>query len=74
MSSFIEGGGEFIDYRDPNNIFKTRNPNEWDKHLRETKATKSGYEPCAICNTVTQFTDLEYVKKPVCDNCKEDLK
>ena len=73
-TKFIEGAGEFIDYRDPNKIFKTKDPVEWDKHLRDTNATKTGTEPCAICSQPTQFENLKYSLKPVCDSCKEKLR
>ena len=70
----IEGGGEFIDYRNPKKIFKTTNPTEWDKHLRDTDAKISGTAPCAICNKPVQFEDMKYTSKPVCDSCKEELR
>jgi hypothetical protein len=72
--SFIEGGGEFIDYRNPKKIFKTKDPVEWDKHLRDTNATISGIAPCAICSQSVEFENLKYTAKPVCDSCKEELK
>lgn len=70
----IEGGGEFIDYRNPKKIFKTTNPVEWDKHLRDTNATISGTAPCAICARPVEFEELKYTAKPVCDSCKSELK
>ena len=73
-SPLIEGGGTFIDYRDPKKVFKTTDPKEWDQHLRDTKATISGSAPCAICNKVVEFEDLKYTSKPVCDSCKKELR
>lgn len=70
----IEGGGTFIDYRDPKKIFKTTNIEEWDKHLRETNATVDGTAPCAICNKVVEFKELKFGSKPICDSCKKELK
>lgn len=74
-SNFIEGAGEFIDYRDPKKIFKTKNPKEWEEHLRKTGATLSGSAPCVICsNNIVEFKNLRYGIKPVCDSCKGELK
>jgi hypothetical protein len=73
MSALIEGGGEFIDYRDPDNIFRTKDPAEWDQHLKDTKATISGTAPCAICSNEVTFEDVTYGTKPVCDSCKGNL-
>lgn len=70
----IEGGGTFIDYRNPKQIFKTTNLVEWDKHLKETNATISGIAPCTICSKPVEFEDLKYGSKPVCDSCKKELK
>lgn len=72
--SFIEGGGEFIDYRNPKKIFKTKNIKEWDEHLKKTGATLSGYAPCGLCSDkIVEFTDLKYGTKPICDSCKEGV-
>jgi len=71
--SLIEGGGEFVDYRDPQNIFRTKDPAEWDKHLKDTKATISGTAPCAICSVPVEFESIAYGTKPVCDSCKGNL-
>lgn len=72
-SKLIEGGGTFIDYRNPNKIFKTTNIQEWEKHLKETKATYSGTAPCAICSNPTEFENITYGTKPVCDSCKKEV-
>jgi hypothetical protein len=73
MSALIEGGGEFVDYRDPANVFRTKDPVEWDKHLKDTKATVSGEAPCAICSNVVTFESIVYGTKPICDSCKGKL-
>lgn len=73
-TGLIEGGGEFIDYRDPKKVFKTKSIVEWDKHLKETNATVDGSGICAICNTaVVEFKGLKYGTKPICDSCKKDI-
>lgn len=71
--SFIEGGGKFIDYREEYS-FETTDPEEWEKHAKETGIVEIGAKPCAICKTEVEFNDLPYGKEPVCDQCKEDLK
>lgn len=72
-SGMIEGGGEFIDYRDPNKIFRTKNPQEWEEHLKKTGATYSGTAPCAMCSKAVDFKDLKYGIKPLCDSCKGEV-
>jgi hypothetical protein len=72
--SVKEGGGEFVDYRNPKKLFKTTNPDEWDKHLRETDATVSGTAPCAICAKPVTFENIKYTAKPVCDSCKQEMR
>ena len=74
MSEIVEGGGEFIDYRDPEKPFKTKIPGIWDAHLRETGATMTGVAPCVICGKPVEFTDLKFGSKPVCDSCKEEMR
>jgi hypothetical protein len=73
MSKGIIEGGEFIDYRDPKKTFRTKDPVEWDKHLKETNAVVSGTGLCAICSQSVQFENIKYGTKPVCDSCKGSL-
>lgn len=74
MSTLIEGGGEFVDYRNPKKLFKTKDPKEWEKHLRDTDGRISGTAPCAICTKEVTFENIKYSSKPVCDSCKEEMK
>lgn len=69
----IEGGGTFIDYRNPNKIFKTTNIEEWNEHLTKTGATMSGTAPCALCSSTVEFEDLKHGSKIVCDSCKKEV-
>ncbi len=71
--SFIEGGGEFIDYRNPKKLFKTKNIDEWNEHLKKTGATMTGVAPCAICGKPVEFENLKVGTKPLCDSCKQGV-
>lgn len=71
--SFIEGGGEFIDYRNPKKIFKTKSIKEWEEHLKKTDATYSGLAPCGLCDSPVEFENLKYGVKPICDSCKQGV-
>ena len=73
-SKMIEGSCEFIDYRDPKKIFKPRDPDEWEEHLKKTGATYSGVAPCGMCGGSVVFKDLKFGIKPLCDSCKGEVK
>lgn len=72
-NNFIEGGGTFIDYRNPKKIFKTTNIEEWNAHLKKTDATVTGTAPCALCSSTVELKDHKYGNKIVCDSCKKEI-
>ena len=71
----IKGGGVLIDSRDPNNVFKTINKQEWLEHCKETKVTKTGTEPCQFCKVaIVEFKDFPEGQIVLCENCKTEVK
>jgi hypothetical protein len=70
--SFIEGGGKFIDFREEFK-FETTDPEEWEKHAKETGIVEVGAKPCAMCKKEVTFDNLPFGKSPICEECKGEI-
>ncbi len=70
----VEGTGQFICTNESHETeFKTNSLKEFNEHLKEAGHTVDGTMPCAVCEKEVKFTGLPAGKKPVCDECKEEL-